>query len=123
MTNIFSERLKKLRLQKGLTLEELGKQVNIAKSGVYKWENGQSQPNQQTLLLLAKIFNTTVSYLLGETNTPERNQDWKYYYNKLLENNPNNSIHFYNAEDLIEEDYLLVQQTIDTLKSKNKLKK
>ncbi|MGI6117796.1 MAG: LexA family protein [Bilifractor sp.] len=40
MSNNVGEMIKRLRLEKGMTLEELGQKVGVGKSTVRKWENG-----------------------------------------------------------------------------------
>lgn len=65
---VFSERLKELRLKKGLTQTELGKKVGVKQSTFTNWEKGKREPNFETLLKLALILNATTSYLLGESD-------------------------------------------------------
>lgn len=67
-SNIFSQRLKELRLKKGLTQTELGERVGVKQNTFTNWENGKREPNFETLLKLASILNTTTSYLLGESD-------------------------------------------------------
>lgn len=67
-SNIFSQRLKELRLKKGLTQTELGEKVGVKQNTFTNWENGKREPNFETLLKLASILNTTTSYLLGESD-------------------------------------------------------
>lgn len=65
---VFSVRLKELRLKKGLTQTELGKKVGVKQSTFTNWEKGKREPNFETLLKLALILNATTSYLLGESD-------------------------------------------------------
>lgn len=65
---VFPQRLKELRLKKGLTQTELGEKVGVKQSTFTNWENGKREPNFETLLKLALILKTTTSYLLGEKN-------------------------------------------------------
>ena len=65
---VFPQRLKELRLKKGLTQTELAKYMNVSQGGYTKWENGRTEPNLETFLKLASILNTTTSYLLGESD-------------------------------------------------------
>lgn len=66
--SIFPQRLKELRLKKGLTQTELGEKVGVKQNTFTNWENGKREPNFETLLKLASILNTTTSYLLGESD-------------------------------------------------------
>lgn len=67
-SNIFPQRLRELRLKKGLTQTELGEKVGVKQNTFTNWENGKREPNFETLLKLASILNTTTSYLLGESD-------------------------------------------------------
>ena len=61
----FADRLKGVRLEKGLTLEELAKEVNISTSSLSRWELSQADIKGYYLVILAKYFNVTTDYLLG----------------------------------------------------------
>ncbi|KST87996.1 transcriptional regulator Cro/CI family [Lactococcus lactis subsp. lactis] len=65
----FSKRLKKLRLESGYTQKELATLIGISYQSFQKYENGISKPRLARLEELAIIFNVSVSYLLGETDT------------------------------------------------------
>ena len=58
-------RLKTLRLQKGITQENLAAQLSVTKSTISAYENGDRRPPLENLLLLARIFKVTTDYLLG----------------------------------------------------------
>ena len=61
----FSKRLKELRLEKGLTLEQLAKELNVSDVAVGRWERKQRVPNLEIVIAIAKFFNVTTDYLLG----------------------------------------------------------
>ncbi len=61
----FKDILKDLRMEKGLTQEELAKQINFSLSVVNKWENGKKNPSVDAIKVLAKFFNVSTDYLLG----------------------------------------------------------
>lgn len=67
--------LKKLREEKGLTGEQLGKLVNVQKSAISKYERGDIQPSKEVLILLSKELNTSVDYLLGISDNPKPYED------------------------------------------------
>lgn len=76
-------RMKKLRKEKGLTQEELGKLLNVQDSAVAKYENGKIAITASTLVKLSEIFNVSVDYLLGlsncrklDTTIPAMPTDW-----------------------------------------------
>jgi len=65
---IFAERLKELRLEKGLSIEKLAKQIGIGHASISRWENCQAIVNGEQLITLAKFFNVSIDYLLGLAN-------------------------------------------------------
>ena len=122
--NIFGERLNEIRKDKGITQLELANKLNVTKQSISSYENGKTEANDEIKLKIAKFLNTTVSYLIGETNNPKQNQEPTYQelYTKLIEQNPRDDIHFYNVEGLTQHDFEIIQHTIDMLKLKNKQK-
>jgi HTH-type transcriptional regulator, competence development regulator len=67
---VLGDRLRKLRLDKKLTQEELGKKINVTKVSISGYENGNRTPDTETLQKLADFFNVTTDYLLGRTDKP-----------------------------------------------------
>lgn len=63
--------LRKLREQKGLSQQKLAEKFSISQQAVYKYENGLSEPDIQTLMQLADYFNTSVDYLIDYTASPD----------------------------------------------------
>ncbi|MGP1376397.1 MAG: LexA family protein [Bulleidia sp.] len=60
------EIIKKLREEKGLTQEQLGKLIGVQKSAVAKYERGLIQNlKRQTIEKLAEIFGVRPSYIMG----------------------------------------------------------
>lgn len=62
------ERIKFLRLESGKTQKQISAELNIDPSAYRRWESGRSNPKKDSLEKLAKVFNVSVSYLLGETD-------------------------------------------------------
>ncbi|WJH37492.1 helix-turn-helix domain-containing protein [Paenibacillus sp. CC-CFT747] len=54
-----------MRRSRGLTQEELGKQVSVSAQAVSKWEKGDSLPDLSIIVELAVIFDCSTDYLLG----------------------------------------------------------
>ncbi len=52
----FKDILKDLRKEKGLTQEQLAKEINFSLSIINKWENGKKLPNYNALRILADFF-------------------------------------------------------------------
>ena len=57
--------LKKYRIAKGLTQEEVAAFLGITAQSVSKWERGESYPDITFLPALANIFETSVDLLIG----------------------------------------------------------
>ena len=63
--NIFGERLKDLRTEKGLSQVKLAKEIDVGKSIISSWEIGQNEPTLSRLISIAKYFGVTIDYLAG----------------------------------------------------------
>lgn len=61
----FSTRIKELREKADLSMEQLATKLNVTKSRVNMWENNGTVPRMDVLVTLAKFFNVTTDYLLG----------------------------------------------------------
>ena len=64
----FGNRLKELRLKKGLTQEELAMKIKMSKANVSKYELDSVEPSLETIKFLADFFGVTTDYLIGFTN-------------------------------------------------------
>lgn len=64
----FQERLKFLRKERNLTIEELAKNLGSAKSTISRYENGLREPKKDFLELLCNYFDVSTDYLLGKTD-------------------------------------------------------
>ncbi len=62
---MLSERLYKLRKAKGLSQEDLANQLNVSRQSVSKWELGESNPDLNNIIALAKIYDCSTDYLLS----------------------------------------------------------
>lgn len=60
------QKIKKLRLEKGLTQKDLADQVYVTFQTVSKWEKDENEPDVSTLRELAKLFGCSMDYLLSE---------------------------------------------------------
>ena len=64
-----NEILKTLREKHGLTQEQLAEKVLVTRQAVSRWENGETQPNTETLKLLSRLFDVSINTLLGAPRT------------------------------------------------------
>jgi repressor LexA len=61
-----SMKIKQLRLERGMTLEQVADIVGVGKSTVRKWETGMiANMKRDKIALLAKALGTTPAYLMG----------------------------------------------------------
>ena len=65
--NIFGSKLKELRLEKGLTQRALGEALGFCNQTISFWESGQREPDLDALVKVAKYFDISVDYLLGNS--------------------------------------------------------
>ena len=64
-----SERLVRLRKQKGLSQFDVAESLHISRQAISKWESGSSIPSTDNLRLLGNLYGVTVDILLnGEEN-------------------------------------------------------
>lgn len=70
------QRIKEKRKSVGLSQEKLAELMGISFTTIRRWERGESVPDIESLQKLARVLQTTTSYLLGETQyEPRSNVD------------------------------------------------
>ena len=69
----FSERLKDLRKQVGLTQVDVAEKLGISQPAYASWERGVKKPTQENLVKIAQVLNVSVDYLVG--NSDERTDE------------------------------------------------
>ena len=62
----FSEKVRKLRIRKGLSQEELAEKLDVSRQTVSKWEAGSSLPEIEKLIFLSDFFQVSIDYLLRD---------------------------------------------------------
>ena len=58
-----SEKIQKLRKERGLTQEQFAEQLFVSRTAVSKWETGRGTPSMESLQLIAKFFGITLDEL------------------------------------------------------------
>ncbi len=53
---IFSEKLKKLRCERGISQAGLAEALHVSRSAVAKWENGLGMPSKESIAMIAEYF-------------------------------------------------------------------
>mgnify|MGYP002577694512 FL=1 len=64
-------RLKTLRLQRRLSQKEVANVLNISQQQYSRIEKEDLKINADKLIKLAKLFNTSIDYILGLTDNPK----------------------------------------------------
>ena len=70
----FSERIKLLREERGLTQSALGEIIGVKRFSIYSYEKGRAFPDMRGLIALADYFNVSMDYLAGRTDNPDINR-------------------------------------------------
>lgn len=77
--NNLSYKIKTLRSEHGLTLEQVAQQVGVGKSTVRKWETGQiANMRRDKIAKLAEALHTTPAYLMGweeQSSSPKKDDE------------------------------------------------
>lgn len=69
----FKDRLRDLRLSRGLTLQQVADYVGLQKAAIYKYEHGLTvNPKRSLIEKLAVLFQVSPSYLLGINDDEEK---------------------------------------------------
>ncbi len=71
---IFCCRLKQLRIEHKLTLEQFGEVFSVTKQTTSRWEKGDRLPQIDVITDIADYFNVSVDYLVGRTDNPKINK-------------------------------------------------
>jgi transcriptional regulator with XRE-family HTH domain len=74
----FSEKLKRIRIEKNVTQDMLSKALGLNRSTISSYESDRNQPDLDTLVKIAKYFNVSTDYLLDIS-------DIKVDYNSLYQ--------------------------------------
>lgn len=70
-------RIKKLRLERGETLEKLAKYLNVTIQTISNYENEKRDITPEVIIKLAEYFNVSTDYLLGKTDKRNNDNDKK----------------------------------------------
>lgn len=60
----FPEKLKALRLENGLTQDELGEKLYLSRPSISNYEIGKNEPTIETIIAVSDLFNVTADELL-----------------------------------------------------------
>lgn len=71
--NMFGERLRMLRTEKGLTMQQMAEMLGITTGAWAKYERNEAEPTFDKLVKIADFFNVSTDFLLGRTNVRSDN--------------------------------------------------
>ena len=71
----FANRLKELRTEKGLSQEDLGKEIGVSRGSISYYEKEERVPDIVVLAAVSKYFNVSTDYLLGISETKSLDAD------------------------------------------------
>lgn len=60
-----NERLKQLRIERGLKLKEVAEQLNVTIRSISRYEDGTREPSVEMIIKFCKLYEVTSDYLLG----------------------------------------------------------
>ena len=65
MKNMINMNLKNLRNHHGYTQEDIAEHLQVSRQAVAKWEKGESMPDIENCMALAKLYNVTIDNLVN----------------------------------------------------------
>ena len=71
------KRIRDLREDRDLNQTEVAKVLEMSQTGYSKYETGENDIPTAVLIKLARFYNTSIDYLLGETDNKERDPKQK----------------------------------------------
>ncbi len=66
------KRIRDLREDKDLNQTAVAKMLGMSQTGYSKYETGENDIPTSILIKLANFYNTSIDYLLGQTDNPRR---------------------------------------------------
>lgn len=66
------QRIRDLREDRDMTQTHIAKILDMSQTGYSKYETGENDIPTNILIKLARFYNTSIDYLLGETENPNR---------------------------------------------------
>lgn len=89
-----NERIKKIRMDKGLTQEEFAKKLDVKRNTVATYEMGRSEPSSAVISLICNVFSVNKEWLINgigeQYKNKTRSQEIGEFANKIMSENDNN---------------------------------
>ncbi|WP_175616075.1 helix-turn-helix domain-containing protein [Piscibacillus halophilus] len=103
---MFAKMLIKLRKQKNLSQYQLADKLGFSRGQISNYEQGQREPDFETLKVIADFFNVSTDYLLTGK-----------------EKNKEDNLYFFDLEGLAEEEIEDIKEHIEYMKWRKQKKK
>lgn len=84
------EFIKELRMEKGLSQNQLSEELHITRQAISNWENGKAIPDSDVLLLLSSFFNISINEILSGKRLGKDNNYEEIALQLVDENNKKN---------------------------------
>ena len=68
------QRIRDLREDHDWSQTQVAKMLNMSQTGYSKYETGANDIPTHVLIKLANLYDTSIDYLLGQTQNPQRNK-------------------------------------------------
>ena len=121
----FAQVFKSLRVKSGLTQQEMSEKLNISRSSIGMYENGEREPSFELLEVIADYFNVDMNYLLGKSELSEHIPD-NYYLNEearemaqFMFDNPEYKVLFDASRKVSKNDIDVVKAIMDKFRSED----
>lgn len=109
---MLGERIKELRKKRGLTQQQLARDLGVSVSAVGMYEQGRREPDNRILSMLCRYFSVSADYmLLGRED--EVSMELSEYIGKLKAELLSRPGLMFNGQPMVDEDLLKVAQAIE----------
>ncbi|MBR1438258.1 MAG: helix-turn-helix transcriptional regulator [Synergistaceae bacterium] len=95
MNEVIPERIRFCRKKNKLNQQELAEKVGVSTISIKRWENSNDKrvPNSSIMSQIAKVLNTSVAFLMGETDDSEIHNNKNSYQHTTEQNTTDDEQH------------------------------
>lgn len=115
----FEKRLVELRKERNLYQVDVAKKIGVARATYGAYEQGNRQPDFDTLEKIANLYGVTTDYLLGRSDNPRMTADEEF---KAFSNDPNLKHFFRDIEASSEQEQEELKAIFEIIKKRRKEK-
>lgn len=72
---MLADKIRTLRKKNSLTQVDLARELDTSQQIISLWEMGRVSPDKEALVAIAKLFNVSVDYLLGNTSETKETKE------------------------------------------------